>query len=74
MHHDLSAPAQVMWHGDEERPPEEWSGAIRFATLREALDAIFTGAPQTGHPWVLCDGHIIAPRESEAMWLESTAR
>ena len=39
MHHDLSAPAQVMWHRDEERPPEDWSGAVRFLTLREALDA-----------------------------------
>ena len=30
MSHDLSAPAEVMWHADEEEPPEDWYGATRI--------------------------------------------
>ena len=73
MSHDLSAPAEVMWHLDEEEAPEDWSGAVGFPTLREALAAVFTGAPQTGHPWIRCEGHILPPHDIEALWLESGA-
>jgi hypothetical protein len=68
--HDFSASALVKWHPDEEEPPESWSGATAFATLREALDAIVNGAPQTGHPWVRCGGRIYSPHEVEDLWRE----
>lgn len=66
---DLTAPAQVMWHLDEEDPPDDWDDAIAFPTLSEALAAIFGGTPQTGHPWVLCRRRVFSPREAEALWL-----
>ena len=68
MSNDLSAPAEVMWHSDEEEPPEDWSDASEFPTLGAAVEAILTGAPQTGHPWIRCGDHILAPREIEALW------
>ena len=70
MQHDFDAPAEVQWHGDEEDAPEEWSGAVGFPTLRQALDAIVNGTPQTGHPWVRCGGRVFAPHEVEDLWRE----
>jgi hypothetical protein len=70
MSHDLSAPAAVLWHPDEEEPPEDWSGAVEFPSLREAVDAIVTGVPLTGHPWIRCGGEVFAPHEIEALWQE----
>jgi hypothetical protein len=70
MHHDFSAPAEVKWHPDEEEGPDDWSGAIRFPSLREALEAIVNGAPQTGHPWVRCRGRRFSPHEVEDLWRE----
>ena len=54
MQHDFDAPAEVIWHADEGEEPDNWSRAVRFPTLREALEAIVNGTPQTGHPWVRC--------------------
>ena len=68
MNHDLSAPAEVMWHLDEEEAPEEWTDAIEFPTLREALEAVFNGAPQTGHPWIRCSGVVFSPHDIETNW------
>jgi hypothetical protein len=65
---DLSAPAELLWHASEEDPPEDWSSAIGFATLSEAVEAIFEGTPQTGHPWVRCSGQVFAPHEIEEHW------
>jgi hypothetical protein len=70
MGHDFSAPAQVKWHPHEEEPPDDWDDAIRFATLREALEAVVNGTPQTGHPWVLCRRRVFAPHEVEDLWRE----
>jgi hypothetical protein len=70
MAHDFTAAARVKWHSDEEEPPEDWGGAIRFATLREALEAIVNGMPQTGHPWVRCGRRIFSPHEVEDLWRE----
>ena len=71
MAYDLTAPARVKWHIDEEEPPEDWSGAVKFSCLREALEAIVNGTPQTGHPWVRCGRPIIAPHEIEEIWLRA---
>jgi hypothetical protein len=68
MSQDFDAPAEVKWHPDEEEPPEDWSGAIGFPSLRDALDAIVNGMPQTGHPWVRSAGHLYAPHEVEDLW------
>jgi hypothetical protein len=68
MSHDLTARAKVVWHFDEEEPPEDWSGATDFPTLREAIEAIVNGVPLTGHPWILSGGRILAPHEIEALW------
>jgi hypothetical protein len=73
MSHDLTAPAKLVWHFDEEEPPESWTNAAEFPTLREAMDAIVNGAPQTGHPWLLCGTRLLAPREIEDLWRESLA-
>ena len=70
MHHDFDAPALVKWQLDEEDPPEHWSGASEFPTLREALEAIVNGTPQTGHPWVRSGGRIFSPHEVEDLWRE----
>ena len=70
MKHDFDAPAEVTWHTDEEEEPEDWSGAAGFASLREALEAIVNGTPQTGHPWVRCGTRIYAPHEVEDLWRE----
>ncbi|HWT31772.1 MAG TPA: hypothetical protein VN240_12195 [Propylenella sp.] len=70
MQHDFEAPAEVTWHADEEEEPDNWSGAVRFRTLREALEAIVNGTPQTGHPWVRCGLRIYAPHEVEDLWRE----
>ena len=70
MDHDFDAPAEVKWHVDEEEGPDNWSGAASFATLREALDAIVNGTPQTGHPWVRSAGRTFAPHEVEDLWRE----
>jgi hypothetical protein len=64
---DFTAPAQVMWHSDEEEPPDDWSDALSFPTLHEALEAIVNGTPQTGHPWVLCGTRVFAPHEVEEL-------
>ena len=74
MGHDFDAPAQVTWHGDEEEAPEDWSGAISFPTLREALGAIVNGTPQTGHPWVRAAGQTYAPHQVEDLWREDRMR
>jgi hypothetical protein len=68
MSYDLSAPAEVLWHSSEEDAPEDWSGAVSFATLSEAVEAIVGGTPQTGHPWVRCGEHVLAPHDIEALW------
>ncbi len=70
MQHDFDAPAEVKWHLDEEEAPGEWTGASAFPTLRQALDAIVNGTPQTGHPWVKCRARIYAPHEVEDLWRE----
>jgi hypothetical protein len=70
MQHDFDAPAELKWHRDEEEEPEDWSGAIAFPTLRQALEAIVNGAPQTGHPWLRCGLQIYAPHEVEDLWRE----
>ena len=70
MHRDFDAPAQVIWHADEEQPPEHWDGAVSFASLREALDAIVNGSPQSGHPWLRSGELIFAPHEVEDLWRE----
>ena len=68
--HDFDAPAEVTWHDAEADEPDDWSGAARFPTLRDALDAIVNGTPQTGHPWVRCGARIYAPHEVEDLWRE----
>jgi len=68
MHADLNASAVVKWHPDEEDAPADWSGAVPFPTLRDALEAIVNGAPQTGHPWVRSGGRIFSPHEVEDLW------
>jgi hypothetical protein len=70
MHHDFNASAVVKWHPDEEEPPADWSGAVSFATLREALEAIVNGTPQTGHPWVRSGGAVFSPHQVEDLWRE----
>jgi hypothetical protein len=70
MQHDFDAPAEVKWHADEEEEPEDWSRAIAFPTLRQALEAIVNGTPQTGHPWLRCGVRIYAPHEVEDLWRE----
>ena len=70
MRHDFEASAEVLWHRDEEEPPPTWSGATRFNSLREALDAIVNGTPQTGHPWVRSGERLYAPHEVEDLWRE----
>ncbi len=70
MQHDYEAPAEVKWHSDEAEQPENWLGAVGFATLREALEAIVNGTPQTGHPWVRCGTRIYAPHDVEDLWRE----
>ena len=70
MQHNFEAPAEVKWHPDEEDAPETWADAIAFPTLRQALDAIVNGTPQTGHPWVRCGERIFAPHEVEDLWRE----
>ena len=74
MQHDFDAPAQVKWHVSEEGGPDEWSGAASFANLRQALDAIVNGTPQTGHPWVRCGTRIYAPHQVEDLWREDRMR
>ena len=74
MQRDFDAPAQVRWHGDEEQGPDDWSGATNFATLRDALDSIVNGTPQTGHPWVRCGGKVYPPHEVEDLWREDRMR
>ena len=69
---DIPGPARVAWHSNEDEPPEDWSGAIEFATLGAAVEAIVTGAPQTGHPWILCGERLFAPHEVEALWREDS--
>jgi hypothetical protein len=68
--HDFSAPAVVKWHPDEEEPPDDWAAATRFPTLRDALEAIVNGTPQTGHPWVRCGTRTFSPHEVEDLWRE----
>lgn len=68
MDHDFDAAAEVMWHLDEEEPPEDWSGAVGFPSLREALESIVNGMPQTGHPWVRCGLRVFSPQEVEDLW------
>jgi hypothetical protein len=68
--HDFAAPAEVKWHPDEEEPPEDWRGAVRFGSLRQALEAIVNGTPQTGHPWVRSSGRLFSPHEVEDLWRE----
>ena len=70
MNRDFNAPSEVKWHPDEEEAPEDWSGAVAFPTLREALEAIVNGTPQTGHPWVRCGLQVFAPHEVEDLWRE----
>jgi hypothetical protein len=70
MQHDFNAPAEVVWHADEEDAPGDWSHALAFATLRQALEAIVNGTPRTGHPWVRCATHVYAPHEVEDLWRE----
>ncbi len=65
MRRDLTVPAAVKWHPDEEDPPEDWSDALVFPTLREALEAIANGTPQTGHPWILCRRRLLSPSQIE---------
>jgi hypothetical protein len=67
---DFTASARVKWHLDEEEPPDDWSDAVSFPTLSEALEAILSGTPQTGHPWVRCGKRIFAPHEVERLWRE----
>ncbi len=74
MTHDFSPPAQVKWHSDEQDAPADWSGAASFSTLRDALDAIVNGTPQTGHPWVRSGGRSYAPHEVEDLWREDRMR
>ena len=70
MEHDFEAPATVLWYPDEEDAPESWDGAVDFPTLREALESIVNGTPQTGHPWVRCGERIFTPHEVEDLWRE----
>lgn len=70
MQHDFNASAEVKWHFEEEEAPDDWSGAVAFPTLREALEAIVNGTPQTGHPWVRGAGRIFSPHEVEDLWRE----
>lgn len=70
MSRDFSAPAEVVWHLDEEDGPSDWSSAMQFASLRGALDAIVNGTPQTGHPWIRSSGEIFAPHQVEDLWRE----
>jgi hypothetical protein len=70
MQHNFEAPAEVTWHADEEEAPEDWSAATTFPTLRQALDAIVNGTPQTGHPWVRSENRIFTPYEVEDLWRE----
>lgn len=70
MRHDFDAPAELLWHPDEEDGPDDWAGAVAFPTLRAALDAIVNGTPQTGHPWVRSSGKVFAPHEVEDLWRE----
>ena len=65
---DLTASALVKWHPDEQDAPVYWSGAVRFPSLREALEAIVNGAPQTGHSWVRSGGRTYSPHEVEDLW------
>ncbi len=74
MTRDLSAPADVQWHADEEQAPADWSAAVPFASLRDALHAIVNGTPQTGHPWVRSGGTVYAPHEVEDLWREDRMR
>lgn len=64
---DFSTPAELKWHLDEEEPPEDWWDAISFPTLREALGAVVHGTPQTGHPWIRCEGRVVGPQEVETL-------
>jgi hypothetical protein len=71
MSHDFTAPAHVMWHPDEEAPPDDWDSALAFPTLRDALEAIVNGTPQTGHPWVMCRRQVFSPHEVEDLCREN---
>ena len=62
---DFNSSAQVVWHPDEEEAPQSWAEATAFGSLREALDAIVNGTPQTGHPWLRSGGRIYAPHDVE---------
>jgi len=70
MNHNFTAPALVKWHLDEEEEPEDWAGAIAFPTLHHALEALVSGTPQTGHPWVRSAGRVYAPHEVEELCRE----
>jgi hypothetical protein len=70
MAHDFDAPAEVIWHRDEEEPPQSWADAVAFASLREALDAIVNGTPRTGHPWLRSGRQIFPPHDVEDLWRE----
>ena len=74
MQRDFSAPAEVQWHPDEAEPPDDWAAATPFASLRDALDAIVNGTPQTGHPWVRSGATVYAPHEVEDLWREDRMR
>ncbi len=74
MRHDFNAPAEVIWHSDEEQPPGSWADAVAFPSLRDALDAIVNGRPQTGHPWLRSAERIFAPHQVEDLWREDRMR
>ncbi len=74
MARNFEAAAEVQWHSNETEAPETWDAATRFGSLREALDAIVNGTPQTGHPWVRSGSTVYPPHEVEDLWREDRMR